>query len=396
MLNRCKRLLAALLVLAAGALPVRAQPDAAFCDFLIDAAGMDVRQAVIQVRSYEAAAGGYQAGETAAVSCALNRVTQDASFYIQPGVDGVSVTADYLTDLDGDGVYERLAGREVSLAEDLTIGAHAAPDSGSLIAGQTYILSAQTLLQGSQAEVQARAQLLGMALPERADAAPLCLVSLRYTPAGGTEQALSYYLQLYGPVIMPGDVSPDSPYYDAVEYVLAQGYFAGVDADTFQPSGAFTRAQLAQILWRLGGSLPSSGCSFSDVDTGDWYYDAVSWCYQNGIMTGFSADSFSPDTPLSQQQMALILYQYARHTGAPTQEAANLSAVPGGDGVSVWARSGMEWAAAYGLLPLPTDDQLRPSADVTREEMAMVLYTYDQLFVNQEQPETLLRSAPEF
>ena len=80
---------------------------------------------------------------------------------------------------------------------------------------------------------------------------------------------------------------------------------------------------------------------------------------------------------------------------APTQEAADLSAVPGGDGVSVWARSGMEWAAAYGLLPLPTDDQLRPSADVTREEMAMVLYTYDQLFVNQEQPETLLRSAPE-
>ena len=72
-MNRCKRLLAALLVLEAGALPVRAQPDAVFCDFLIDAAGMDVRQAVIQVRSYEAAAGGYQAGETAAVSCALNR-----------------------------------------------------------------------------------------------------------------------------------------------------------------------------------------------------------------------------------------------------------------------------------------------------------------------------------
>ena len=76
-MDRCKRLLAALLVLAAGALPVRAQPDAAFCDFLIDAAGMDVRQEVIQVRRYEAAGGEYQAGEAAQVSCALNRVTQD-------------------------------------------------------------------------------------------------------------------------------------------------------------------------------------------------------------------------------------------------------------------------------------------------------------------------------
>lgn len=384
MLDRCKRLLAALLVLAAGALPVRAQPDAAFCDFLIDAAGMDVRQEVIQVRRYEAAGGGYQAGEAVQVSCALNRVTQDASFYIQPKADGVSVWADYLTDLDGDGVYEKLPGREVSLAEALTAGAHAAPDSAprSLGAGQTYILSAQTLLSGGQTEAQTRAELLGLSVPE-GEGPLLCVVNLRYAPEGGEEQVLSYYLRLYGPVIMPGDVSPSSPYYDAVEYVLSQGYFAGIDADTFQPGGLFTRAQLAQILWRLGGSLPSGGCSFADVGREDWYYDAVSWCYQNGIMTGFSADSFSPDTPLSQQQMALTLYQYARHTGAPTQKTADLAAVPGGEGVSVWARPGMEWAAAYGLLPIAPDTQLRPSASVTREEMAMVLYTYDQLFVHQ-------------
>ena len=384
MLNRCKRLLATLLVLATGALPVHAQTDTAFCDFLIDASGMDVRQEVIQVRRYDAAGGEYQAGEAAQVSCALNRVTQDASFYIQPKADGVSVWADYLTDLDGDGVYEQLPGREVSLAESLTAGAHSASDSAprTLGAGQTYILSAQALLSGGQAEGQARAGLLGLSAPE-GESPFLCVVNLRYTPEEGAEQVLSYYLRLYGSVIMPGDVSPSSPYYDAVEYVLFQGYFAGIDADTFQPDGLFTRAQLAQILWRLGGSLPSGGCSFADVSRDSWYYDAVSWCYQNGIMTGFSADSFSPDTPLSQQQMALTLYQYARHTGAPTYQTADLSAIPGGDGVSVWARPGMEWAAAYGLLPIAPDTQLRPSASVTREEMAMVLYTYDQLFVHQ-------------
>ena len=378
-----KRLLAALLVAAAGALPVCAQPDAAFCDFLIDAAGMDVRQEVIQVQRYTPDADGqYRAEEPAEVTCALNRITQDASFYIQPKADGVSVTADYLTDLDGDGVYEQLEGREASVWEALLSSSAPASDRQALSAGQTYVLSAQVLLQGSQEEAQARAELLDLPVQDSAHTYPLCVISLRYTPAGGTEQVLSYYLRVYGQVIMPEDVSPDSPYYDAVEYVLSQGYFAGIDEDTFQPDGPFTRAQLAQILWRLGGSLSASGCSFSDVSQDAWYYDAVSWCYQNGIMTGLSANLFSPDTPLSQQQMALILYQYARHTGAPTGQAADLSAVEGGENVSIWARQGVAWAVAYGLLPISPDIQLSPSADVARGQMAEVLYTYDQLFVN--------------
>ena len=100
-------------------------------------------------------------------------------------------------------------------------------------------------------------------------------------------------------------------------------------------------------------------------------------------MTGLSTVSFSPDTPLSQQQMALTLYQYAKHTGASTQLSANLSTLAGGENVSVWARPGVEWAVAYGLLPIPPDVILTPSAYVTRGQMATVLYLYDQTFVTQ-------------
>ena len=376
-----KRLLAALLVAAAGALPVCAQPDAAFCDFLIDAAGMDVRQEVIQVQRYTPDADGqYRAEEPAEVTCALNRITQDASFYIQPKADGVSVTADYLTDLDGDGVYEQLEGRETSVWEALLSSSAPASDRQALSAGQTYVLSAQVLLQGSQEEAQARAELLDLPVQDSAHTYPLCVISLRYTPAGGTEQVLSYYLRVYGQVIMPEDVSPDSPYYDAVEYVLSQGYFAGIDEDTFQPDGPFTRAQLAQILWRLGGSLSASGCSFSDVSQDAWYYDAVSWCYQNGIMTGLSANLFSPDTPLSQQQMALILYQFAQYSGIHSSKSGDLSAFSDGDSVSLWAKQGMEWAVGNGILPTTPGNTLNPSSSVTRSQMAMVLYAYDSAF----------------
>ena len=254
-----KGLLVALLVLAAGVLPAFAQPVQPFCDFLIDAAGADVLQQTISIQRYEASGTGrYQAAERVEVDCALNRITQDATFYIQPKADGVSVTADYLTDLDGDGIYEQLAGREVSLWDDLTFYAAADPgqQSQTLAAGQTYLLSAQALVEGNQQEARARADLLDLTTLDQGNSHPLCLISLRYAPTGGQEQVLSYYLRLYGPVIMPDDVSPDASYYDAVEYVLARGYFAGIDANTFQPDGPFTRAQLAQILWRLGDRCP--------------------------------------------------------------------------------------------------------------------------------------------
>lgn len=386
--KRCLSLVLSAVLAAAAAIPCSAQDASSFSTFYIDASDMTFSQKDLSVQLYSRDAGGkFQPGDVIQVDGSLNQVTNNASFYIQPSVSSVWVTVDYLTDLNQDGVYE-LPKDEASpvwdyLTPQSSVVLQRSSQSQKLLAGQTYILSAQTLLQGSQQAVNSRTQggsptYLG--LSGSVQDFPLCLVSLRYSPAGGEEQTLSYYLQIYGQALPPSDVSPDSPYYEAVEYVLAKGYFSGMGNGVFQPDGLFTRAQLAQTLWRMGGSLVSQGCSFTDVDPSAWYYDAVSWCYQNGIMTGLSTSSFAPDAPLSQQQMALILYQFAQYSGIHSSKSGDLSAFSDGDSVSLWAKQGMEWAVGNGILPTTPGNTLNPSSSVTRSQMAMVLYAYDSAF----------------
>lgn len=378
------------LLMAASVIPCFAgetSDSAVFSTFYIDAADMAFTQTDLSVQLYDRnSSGQFQPGEVLQIDCSLNQVTEDASFYIQPKVGSVWITVDYLTDLNGDGVYElpRDSASPVwdYLAPQSSVILQRSTMSQKLLAGQTYILSAQTLLQGSQQAASLRT-LSGsssyLGLSGSAQDFPLCLVSLRCS-SGGEEKVLSYYVKLYGRALPPSDVSPDSPYYEAVDYVLSQGYFSGMGNGVFQPNGLFTRAQLAQILWRMGGNLLSRGCSFSDVSPSAWYYNAVSWCYQNGIMTGLSANSFAPDAPLSQQQMALILYQFAKYSGLDVSKRGDLSAYSDGENVSLWAKQGMEWAVGNGLLPTDSGTALNPSANVTRSQMAMVLYAFDGAF----------------
>ncbi len=369
--------------------PAYAQ-ESSFSDFFIDASGLAFAQQSISIQPYERDSGGtLRAGAVYQVDCSLNQVTEDASFYIQPGTSGVWVTVDYLTDLNSDGIYELPNGGNSPVWDTLvpqsSLSLQRSTQTVTLNAGQTYVFSAQTLREGSQQAVKARTQsgsvsYLGLGQSGSTQDFPICLVRLHYTPSGGQEQIQSYYVQLYGQILLPSDVSPDADYYKAVEYVLSKGYFTGMDDGTFRPDGLFTRAQLAQILWRMGGSLVSSGCSFPDVDPNEWYYDAISWCCQNGIMTGLSTSSFSPDSPLSRQQMTLILYQYAKYSGVTSGRQGDLSLYPDGSSVSVWAKQGMEWAVGNGLLPIASDNMLNPSSSVTRSDMAMVLYAYDTVF----------------
>ena len=378
-------------LLLSGAVPCFAQEadgSSVFSTFYIDASDMAFTQSTLSVQQYNRDSGGhFQLGEAIQVDCSLNQVTEDASFYIQPKVSSVWITVDYLTDVNGDGTYELPQDSSSPtwdyLSPQSSVILQRSTLSQKLLAGQTYILSAQTLLQGSQQAANLRtlsssSSYLG--LSGSVQEFPLCLVSLHYSPPGGQEQTLSYYVQIYGQALPPKDVSLDSPYYEAVEYVLSKGYFTGMGNGIFQPDGFFTRAQLAQILWRMGGNLMSRGCSFTDVSPSDWYYDAVSWCYQNGIMTGLSTSSFAPDAPLSQQQMALILYQFAKYSGIDVSSQGDLSAYSDGENVSLWAKQGMEWAVGSGLLPTSSGNTLNPSASVTRSQMAMVLYAYDTAF----------------
>ena len=180
------------------AVPSFAAPaTAAFSNFYIDASDMAFSQTDLSVQIYSRdGSGRFQPGDVVEIDCSLNQVTEDASFYIQPKVGSVWVTLDYLTDLNGDGIYE--------LPRDDTspVWEHLSPQSSvilqrsaisqKLLSGQTYILSAQTLLEGSQQAASLRT-LSGsssyLGLSGTAEDFPLCLVSL-HTSSGGEEQVM--------------------------------------------------------------------------------------------------------------------------------------------------------------------------------------------------------------
>lgn len=335
--------LAALLTASVLITPGLANPEESFADFRIDASSHDVPERTITVVRYS------QEGEsplrpagTTEYTCNLNRVTGDASFYIQPRSEGVEVVVDYLADLNGDGAYELMDSDSSPMRDTLNqksiLSAVTDGPCLPLTSGETYIVSAESLSSRYQQSLLRGAQALGLeeAAPQ---SFPLCRVTLRRAPAEPEQdyQRQTYYLELYGKVLVPFDLSPGQWYYNAVEYGLAQGYFSGMEDGRFRPDDPLSRGQLAQVLWTVGGCLESDGSRFSDAAPGDWYYPAVSWCQQEGLIAGYEDGTFAPDTPLTREQLASILYRYARYAGSSLRATADLSQYNDHQAISPWA-----------------------------------------------------------
>lgn len=376
-MSALRRWIASALTLAALiSFALAAPAEEPFADFRIDASAMDVPDRDISISLYQLDDNGaVHTSDVKSYSCKLNRVTKDAGFYIQPREDGVWVTVDYLTDLDGDGVYE--------LPDDSTPAWDGLNGQGGLTqgekillaGGQTCILSAETLSDRFSSVVQSRAQALSVEEPKQSF--PLCRVTLHCTnSADGQDHTQLYYLELYGKLLLPYDIAPDQWYYSAVEYGLARGWFTGMEDGRFGPDEHLNRAQLAQVLWTMGGCPEAEGSRFSDVDVDDWFYRAVSWCQQEGLISGYYDNTFSPGTPLTREQLASILHRYARYSGSSLRFDADLSQYDDQDRISSWAYDSMRWAVSSRLLT--ADGQsLRPTDTVTRAELAAALYVYE-------------------
>lgn len=380
-------LLAAVTAASISVFPGLALPAAApFAEFHIGASSSDAPQRTLSIARYGRDGDGcFQFKRAEERVCRLNRVTGDANFFIQPAEDGVRVTVDYLTDVNGDGVYELLDGGaspvwEIMDAQSDLISSQ--DEIPTLSAGQMYILSSELLVQHSRQAAENRLAggvhaLEGAPKASAQTSFPLCVVTLRRAgPAGGQSHEEVFYLQIYEDVLIPFDVSPEDPYYDAVVFCLFYGYFTGTGDGCFSPDAPLTRAQLAQVLWSVSGSPEGEPTSFSDVPAGAWYYRAVSWCQQTGLISGQGDNTFAPDSPLSREQMATILYRYARHTGYNLRATADMSRFSDLSEVSSWARGSVQWAVTN-LLIDTADGALLPQRTVTRSELAEALYCYD-------------------
>ena len=166
--------------------------------------------------------------------------------------------------------------------------------------------------------------------------------------------------------------------YPGIAFCVKTGLMSGTDTHTFTPKGVTTRAQIVQILYNFVGEPEVSGSTpFTDL-TQDWYKDAVLWAYQTGVVSGTSATTFSPNVPVTREQIAVLLAEFADKVlevgGA--ESPADLSAYPDGAQVSSWARDAMADAVALGILNGAEIDGtvwLLPQGQATRAEVATLL-----------------------
>ena len=173
------------------------------------------------------------------------------------------------------------------------------------------------------------------------------------------------------------DVTEGDWFYDAVRYAYETGLMDGVGDNLFAPNSQTTRAQLVTILYRLAGEPEPGGDSgFADVETGTWYTDAVAWAAQNGIVNGVSDTEFAPGDDITREQLAAILYRYAACQGYDVSQRADLSGFGDASSISDYAQEALSWAHAQGLVLGFEDGSLRPQGTASRAQIAAVLMRF--------------------
>ena len=173
------------------------------------------------------------------------------------------------------------------------------------------------------------------------------------------------------------DVKEGDWFHDAVRYVYDNGLMDGVGDGQFAPNATTNRAMVVTILYRLAGEPDVSGdVSFTDVEPGLWYTDAVLWAAQKGIVNGISETEFAPSGDLTREQLATVLYRYAESMGYDVSAQADLSGFPDAGDIQDYATEALSWAVAEGLLQGFEDDSLQPGGTATRAQIATILMRF--------------------
>ena len=163
-----------------------------------------------------------------------------------------------------------------------------------------------------------------------------------------------------------------------VKYVYENGMFAGTSATTFEPNTAMTRGMFVTVLWAKDGKPSAGESSFKDLRA-DWYKEAVAWAAANRIVGGYSNDSFGPEDPITREQMAAIMLQYAKYKGLDTAPSGILLGYGDVLEISSYAVTAMKWAVGHKILA-GTNRGLEPKSAATRAQVAVVLKAFSENF----------------
>lgn len=180
------------------------------------------------------------------------------------------------------------------------------------------------------------------------------------------------------------DVKETDWFYNNVKYVYENKYMVGITDITFEPEAKLSRAMFVTILHRIDGEKAEGECIFDDVPSGAYYEKAVAWANANSIVVGVSDTEFAPDADITREQMAAILYRYAKYKGIDTiaDENTNILSYTDFDDISGYAITSMQWANGSGLMVGKTDTTLNPQDNATRAEAAAVFMRFVEGFNN--------------
>lgn len=172
------------------------------------------------------------------------------------------------------------------------------------------------------------------------------------------------------------DVEEKDWFYHAVQYVYEKGMMVGTSADTFSPNTTTTRGMFVTILHRLEGTPYAAGEKFADVPSNQYYANAVAWASKNGIVFGYGNSTFGPNDTITREQMAVILYRYVLYKGYGKETSGDISAYTDADRVSSYAVEAMTWAVGSGMIIGVGSNQLAPRDGATRAQVAELMMRF--------------------
>ena len=178
------------------------------------------------------------------------------------------------------------------------------------------------------------------------------------------------------------DVNESQWFYDDVQYAYENGLLSGTAPNTFSPFMSTTRGMIVTILYRMEGSPDISGENlgypFADVNSNAYYADAVYWARNNKIVSGYSADQFGPNDPITREQLAAFLYNYSTYKKYDTSKKGDLNTFYDANDVHAWAKGPVEWAVGSSLIGGVSDGVLMPQGSATRAQVAAILHRYSR------------------
>ena len=181
------------------------------------------------------------------------------------------------------------------------------------------------------------------------------------------------------PIYTFTDAQPPQWYHNGVHFCLDEGYMIGFDKDNFKPNDSMTRAQIAMILWRIDGEgYVDYAFPFTDC-TDKWCQEAIRWASAEGVVTGFSKTMFAPGKAITREELAAMLYRFAKKSGRDVaKDTENTNTLSYSDifDVSTWATEGVHWCLATGILEGYEDGTVKPNDTLTRAEGAAMIQRF--------------------